>query len=79
MCTEKEHRQTASPVTRTIPVEEAIGTVLARDVIEIRKDEFKGRVFKKGHVIQRDDVPRLKRIGKEHLFVLRAGDRKKDR
>lgn len=70
MCTEKEHHQTANHVTRTIPVEEAIGTVLAHDVTEIRKDEFKGRVFKKGHVIQRDDIPHLKQIGKEHLFVL---------
>ncbi len=70
MCTEKEQGQTASHLTRTIPIEEAIGTVLAHDVTEIRKDEFKGRVFKKGHVIQRDDIPRFKQIGKEHLFVL---------
>jgi molybdenum cofactor synthesis domain-containing protein len=70
MCTEREHRQAASSVTRTIPVEEAIGAVLAHDVTEIRKDEFKGRAFKKGHVIQRDDIPRFKQIGKDHLFVL---------
>jgi molybdenum cofactor synthesis domain-containing protein len=48
--------------------------VLAHDVTEIRKDEFKGRAFKKGHVVQRGDIPRLKQIGKEHLFVLYVGD-----
>jgi molybdenum cofactor synthesis domain-containing protein len=70
MCTERERHQTASRETRTIPIEDAIGTVLAHDVTEIRKDEFKGRVFKKGHVVQREDIPRFKQIGKEHLFVL---------
>jgi molybdenum cofactor synthesis domain-containing protein len=61
-------------MTRTVPVEEAIGLVLAHDVTEIRKDEFKGRAFKKGHVVKHADIPRLKQIGKEHLFVLHVGD-----
>ena len=33
---------------KTIPVTEAVGTVLAHDITEIRQDEFKGRAFKKG-------------------------------
>jgi molybdenum cofactor synthesis domain-containing protein len=44
--------------------------VLAHDITEIRKDEFKGRAFKKGHVIRVEDITHLKRLGKEHLFVL---------
>ena len=48
MCIESEPRLFASPTTRTVPVEEAVGLVLAHDVTEIRKDEFKGRAFKKG-------------------------------
>ncbi len=70
MCNENGDRLPANNATRAIPVEEAVGAVLAHDVTEIRKDEFKGRAFKKGHVIQREDIPRFKQIGKDHLFVL---------
>lgn len=52
-----------------IPVTEAIGMVLAHDITEIRPGEFKGRAFRKGHVIRKEDVCHLKRLGKEHLFA----------
>ncbi len=55
---------------KTVPVDQAVGMVLAHDVTEIRKDEFKGQAFRKGHVIRQEDIPRLKQIGKEHLFAL---------
>lgn len=58
------------PGTKAIPVQEAVGTVLAHDITEIRPGEFKGRAFKKGHVIREEDVCHLQRLGKEHLFVL---------
>jgi hypothetical protein len=54
----------------TVPVEEAIGMVLRHDITEIRKGEFKGRAFKKGHIIKEEDIPLFKRLGKENLFVL---------
>jgi hypothetical protein len=57
-----------------IPVTEAVGTVLAHDITEIRPGEFKGRAFKKGHVIREEDVCHLQRLGKEHLFVLNIAD-----
>lgn len=53
-----------------IPVEQSVGTVLAHDITEIRPGQFKGPAFKKGHVIREADVPHLKRVGKEHLYVL---------
>jgi hypothetical protein len=56
-----------------IPVTDAVGMVLAHDVTEIRKDEFKGPAFRKGHVIRQEDVCHLQRIGKERLFVLSLG------
>jgi molybdenum cofactor synthesis domain-containing protein len=62
------------PGTKAIPVHEAIGTVLAHDITEIRPGEFKGRAFKKGHVIREDDVCHLQRLGKEHLFVLHVAE-----
>ncbi|MDP2278585.1 MAG: molybdopterin-binding protein [Nitrospirota bacterium] len=59
---------------KTIPVTEAVGTVLAHDVTEIKKDEFKGRAFKKGHIIRQEDVCHLQRLGKENLYVLNISD-----
>ncbi len=55
---------------RTIPVEEAVGMVLPHDITEIRPGEFKGPAFRKGHVIREEDIPHLKRLGKEHIYVL---------
>ncbi len=59
---------------KTIPVTEAIGTVLAHDITEIRQGEFKGRAFKKGLVVRAEDIEHLKRLGKENLFVLKIED-----
>jgi len=53
-----------------ILVTEAIGMVLAHDITEIRKDEFKGRAFKKGHIVREEDIEHLQRLGKEYLYVL---------
>ena len=58
---------------KTIPVTEAVGTVLAHDITEIKKDEFKGRAFKKGHVIKKEDITHLQKLGKDNLFVLNVG------
>jgi len=63
-----------NPGTKKLMVSEAVGTVLAHDITEIRPGEFKGRAFKKGHVIRSEDVCHLQRLGKEHLFVLDIAD-----
>ncbi|MGE5173025.1 MAG: molybdopterin-binding protein [Betaproteobacteria bacterium] len=60
--------------TKSIPVQQAIGTVLAHDITEIRPGEFKGCAFKKGHIIREEDVCHLQRIGKDHLFVLQVAE-----
>ncbi len=54
---------------KTVPVQEAVGMVLCHDLTRIVPGEFKGRAFKKGHVVQADDVQTLLNIGKEHLYV----------
>jgi len=59
---------------RLLPVAEAVGTVLAHDITEIRPGEFKGRAFRKGHIIREEDVCHLQRLGKENLFVLSIAD-----
>ncbi len=53
-----------------IPVDQSVGTILAHDITEIRPGQFKGPAFKKGHIIREEDVSHLKRVGKEHLYVL---------
>jgi len=58
-----------------INVEDAVGTVLAHDITEVRANrEFKGRAFKKGHVITQDDICKLLSLGKERLYVLKIND-----
>lgn len=55
---------------RMIPLDQAIGTVLAHDLTEIRPVEFKGPAFRKGHVVREEDLEHLLRLGKRHLYVL---------
>lgn len=55
---------------REVPVKEAIGMVLAHDLTQIIPGESKGRLFKKGHVIQESDIEGLLSIGKAHIYVL---------
>ncbi len=70
MCNQQSSGGPSAPSGKTVPIVDAVGMVLAHDITEIRKDEFKGRAFKKGHVIRVEDITHLKRLGKEHLFVL---------
>jgi hypothetical protein len=53
-----------------INVEDAVGTRLAHDITEIRPGEFKGPSFKRGHQVREQDVCRLMRLGKRHLYIL---------
>jgi len=55
---------------KIISLEEAVGTQLAHDITEIRPGEFKGAAFRKGHTICHDDLCRMQRLGKNHLYVL---------
>lgn len=59
---------------KVIKTEEAIGMVLGHDVTEIVPGEFKGVAFKKGHVIQLEDIERFLRIGKEHLYIMELSE-----
>lgn len=56
-----------------IPIEKAAGTVLAHDITEIRPGQFKGPAFKKGYIVKEEDLEHLRRLGKEHLYVLHLG------
>ena len=55
---------------KIISLEEAVGTQLAHDITEIRPGEFKSAAFRKGHTVCHDDLCRMQRLGKNHLYVL---------
>ena len=55
---------------KVVKIEDAVGLVLGHDITEIRKGEFKGRAFKKGHKIKETDICHLQRLGKQHIYVL---------
>lgn len=54
---------------KMIRVEDSIGCVLSHDVTKIVPGEFKGRIFKKGHIIKEEDIEQFLLIGKEHIYV----------
>ena len=61
---------------KKIKTTEAVGHVLQHDITEIIPGEFKGRVFKKGHIITEENIPHLLRLGKDHIFVFELGEDK---
>ena len=57
---------------KILPVEKAVGMILCQDVTKIVPGEFKGRAFKKGHIIKEEDIPEFLKLGKEHVYVWEA-------
>ena len=55
---------------KEVLVYDAVGMVLAHDLTQIIPGEFKGSKFKKGHVIQPEDIEVMLSMGKRHLFVV---------
>lgn len=53
---------------------DSVGCVLQHDITEIIPGEFKGRAFKKGHIITEEDIPHLLRLGKDNIYVFELGE-----
>ena len=53
---------------KKVEVEKAVGMTLCHDITAMF-DGFKGALYKRGHVIQTEDIPRLLDIGKKHVFI----------
>ncbi len=53
---------------KKIQVEHAVGMELCHDITEMR-DGFKGAVFKRGHIIRKEDIPKLLDVGKKTVFI----------
>ncbi|TNF56711.1 molybdopterin-binding protein [bacterium] len=74
MCDTISKRKNNNNGTRTVSVKDAVGMVIPHDITEIRPGEFKGRAFKKGHIVREEDISYLQKLGKENLFVLEIKD-----
>jgi len=59
---------------KTVRVDDAENCVCCHDITKIVPGEFKGRIFKKGHVITKADIPELHKLGKEHIYVWEVED-----
>ena len=54
---------------KKVRVEDAVGMVLGHDLTKIVPGSYKGPAFRKGHIIKEEDIPHLKDIGKEHIYL----------
>lgn len=53
-----------------VPVEQAVGMVLGHDLTEIVPGKCKHAAFKKGHIIKKEDIPKLLNMGKDNIYIL---------
>ena len=53
---------------KKVKTQDAIGLALCHDITEVR-DGFKGRAFKRGHIVTAEDIPHLLDLGKKHLYI----------
>ena len=60
---------------KLIKTEEAVGHVLCHDLTQIIPGKYKGARFRKGHIVQQEDIPVLLSMGKENLYVWEKDDR----
>ena len=55
---------------KVVKVEDAVGQILCHDMTQIIPGEYKGARFKKGHILQEEDIPVLKSMGKNTIYIL---------
>lgn len=54
---------------KLIRTEDAEGAVLCHDITQIIKGVTKDAVFRKGHIVTKEDIPVLLSVGKDQLYV----------
>lgn len=59
---------------KSIRTEDAVGHVLCHDITQIIKGVTKDAVFRKGHVVTKEEIPVLLSVGKENLYVWEADE-----
>ena len=59
---------------RLVKTEDAVGMVLCHDITQIIRGVTKDAVFRKGHIIQPEDIPVLLSVGKDNIYVWENDD-----
>ena len=59
---------------KIIKTVDAEGAVLCHDITQIIKGVTKDTVFKKGHVVRKEDIPALLSVGKDNLYIWENDD-----
>ena len=59
---------------KVIKTKDAVGHVLCHDITQIVKDVRDGVLFKKGHVVQEEDIEKLLSVGKDHLYIYESDE-----
>lgn len=59
---------------KKVRAEDALGMILAHDLTKIEPGKFKGARYKKGHVIQKEDIDGLKDAGKYHIYAMELNE-----
>ena len=59
---------------KLINTTEAVGHVLCHDITQIIKGVRKDAIFRKGHIVTKEDIPVLLSLGKDHLYVWEKND-----
>lgn len=55
---------------QTVEVQNSVGKMICHDITKVTRGEFKDAIFRKGHIVQPDDIPVLLKIGKENLYIM---------
>lgn len=54
---------------KLMKTEDAVGQVLCHDITQIIKGVTKDAVFRKGHIITKEDIPVLLSVGKDNVYI----------
>ena len=54
--------------------EDAVGHILCHDITQIIRGVTKDPVFRKGHIITKEDIPVLLSVGKDHVYIWENDD-----
>ena len=54
---------------KQIKTVDAVGHVLCHDITQIIPGKTKGAIFRKGHIVTKEDIPVLLSLGKDHLYI----------
>jgi molybdopterin biosynthesis enzyme len=57
-------------VLKKVKIEDAVGLVIGHDMTRVVPGEFAGPAFRRGHIVREEDIPQLKQMGKEHIYVI---------